>query len=81
MVTRPLGEPCADSGVFMSSAVVDDQVDIELGGDPRVDVAQKAQNSWCRWRGLDGLQLHFSRRHRRAAGITKTALCHYGGYG
>src|SRR5882762_1716137 len=43
MVTRPLGEPRADSGVFVSSIVVNDQVHIEVGRNLRVDVAQKAQ--------------------------------------
>src|SRR5437588_5086730 len=43
MVTRPFDEPRADSGVFVSGIVVNDQVHIEVGRNLRVDVAQKAQ--------------------------------------
>jgi hypothetical protein len=43
MVTRPLGQPRADVGVFVSGVVVNDQVHIEVGRNLCVDVAQKAQ--------------------------------------
>lgn len=43
MVARVPGEPGADSRVFVSGVVVNDQVHSEVGRNLRVDVAQKAQ--------------------------------------
>lgn len=43
MVTRTLGEPGADSGVFVSGVIVDDRMHIEIDGNLSVDVTQETE--------------------------------------
>ena len=43
MVARPGGEPALDLGMLVGAVVVDDEVDVEVGGHAGVDVLEEAQ--------------------------------------
>ncbi len=43
VVAWPGGEPALDLGVLVGAVVVDDEVNLQIGGDVGVDVLEKAQ--------------------------------------